>query len=1080
MGRQQEQAFFLRIWSLLWVLFLPVQVAQAEDEYRFERMWPVLEQPWYFGWVRSGIAVGSDGTVNIVDSQYHRVQQFTEDGRFMRSWGNTTSAVGEQAAGQFSSPQDVSLGLDGSIYILDSGNLRVQHFSPNGEYLRSWGREGVGEGEFARGVPTEYLYGELDYERFWETFGPNAIAIAPDGIVVIADTWNHRIQQFTPEGVFIRAWGKQGSGHGEFIKPAGLAIGADGAIYVSDTFNHRIQQFTAEGQFVRSWGTEGNGNDQLRYPFGLAVDHDGTVYVADMVNNRVQHFSAVGDYLNGWSDRGINGGLYQPFDIALGSDSRIYVREGSGIGIYESNGSFVDMWTSSNILGSSNDDNKLNWPWDLSFTKNGNLLINESGRINEFTINGSILGGFWHDGWAEAFAIADSGDVYLTTSQGYVYYYSSEGDLVHKWGGPGSENGKIGIDMDPARRHATGIAVAQDGTVLVSDAINNRIQRFTADGQFILAWGSEGHDDGQFNLPNHIEMTAENTLLVVDSGNRRVQEFDLDGQFIRSWGDVETAGSGSALEHPYGIAVGPDGTIFVRDIGSRLEIKYFSRSGEFLGRFGEFGTGPGQISNYEANLAVAPNGDVYVPDTYNSRILVFSKKDETSRSTAHPHKAIVLAGGGAQPSNTIWDATQLLANMAYNALRLQGFAKDEVKYLSPVTNMDLDNNGLLDDLELATLAKLEASITDWAGDAEDVVIYLVDHGGPERFRVNETEILTADSLAKWVAQLEERIPGRVVLVIEACESGSFLPALAAFPNDERIVMTSTAADEVAYILNRGLISFSYYFWGGVHQGADLEQCFVRARNGTSPFQEAGRPQYPQLDSDSDGETTVADLARIEGQCLGNCVKYASDPPQIVGLPSGRDLMGETSAALWVQISSLQPIINAWAVVERPDFIHGDSAQPIDEAPKVTLQCDDAGYCSGEYEQFDVKGDYRLSFYAEDRKLQLTLPMTATFRQTVGAEPAASVFDTDSGSLRLSAVTAGGDSFYVELTHRGSLLFELAHLAPNDSAGASGANYEIGSGTLHLPRVYVEGDFYDATLQHQGDWLFSVTAAYPVQ
>ena len=89
----------------------------------------------------------------------------------------------------------------------------------------------------------------------------------------------------------------------------------------------------------------------------------------------------------------------------------------------------------------------------------------------------------------------------------------------------------------------------------------------------------------------------------------------------------------------------------------------------------------------------------------------------------------------------------MCANYAYRALTYQGFTKSTIYYLSSDTDLDLDGNGKLDDVDAdATNSNLEYAIKTWALDAEDLFIYMVDHGGNGTFRMSGTELLYATNL----------------------------------------------------------------------------------------------------------------------------------------------------------------------------------------------------------------------------------------------------------------------------------------------------------------------------------------------
>jgi uncharacterized protein (TIGR03663 family) len=242
-----------------------------------------------------------------------------------------TEASGEGSSpGQFSQPRGVAVGPDGSIYVVDTGNLRVQKFGKQGNFLAQWGGMGSLDGEFA----------------MVQGFGPTGIAVGTDGSVYVADTWNHRIQKFDPNGRFLAKWGSylslrqgQASNQTGFYGPRGIAVDAQGYIYVTDTGNRRVVVFDSSGRTVRQFGGFGTGPGQFDEPIGITFDRDGNLLVADTRNQRIQRFTPEGSYLGEfrteWSKEGINE-VYLAVDLfgdILASDplgGRVLVYDSAG------------------------------------------------------------------------------------------------------------------------------------------------------------------------------------------------------------------------------------------------------------------------------------------------------------------------------------------------------------------------------------------------------------------------------------------------------------------------------------------------------------------------------------------------------------------------------------------------------------------------------------------------------------------------------------------------------------------------------------------------------------------------------
>jgi DNA-binding beta-propeller fold protein YncE len=120
------------------------------------------------------------------------------------------------------------------------------------------------------------------------------VAVDAAGTIYACDADNQRIQKLAPDGTFIAAWGTEGAGPGQFSRPYSAALDSQGNVYVVDEWNHRIQRFTADGVFVTTWGHEGGGKGEFNLPHGVAVNRQGLVYVVDEWNHRVQVFRPEG------------------------------------------------------------------------------------------------------------------------------------------------------------------------------------------------------------------------------------------------------------------------------------------------------------------------------------------------------------------------------------------------------------------------------------------------------------------------------------------------------------------------------------------------------------------------------------------------------------------------------------------------------------------------------------------------------------------------------------------------------------------------------------------------------------------
>ena len=192
---------------------------------------------------------------------------------------------------------------EGSVFVMDTENDRVQQFDLMGTFIRQWGGYGTGDGNLILA---------------WD------VSDAPDGSLIISDNTLGMVRRFASDGTYEATLADLPSKPGNLSEDTGgTAVGDDGVVYAADGIGRRVQSWAADGTFLRSYGLDNTTNAGLRYPYDVAVDSAGNVYASD--TDRIVVYQPDGRLATSWD-------IPNPFShsdalnpITIGPDGAVYV-----------------------------------------------------------------------------------------------------------------------------------------------------------------------------------------------------------------------------------------------------------------------------------------------------------------------------------------------------------------------------------------------------------------------------------------------------------------------------------------------------------------------------------------------------------------------------------------------------------------------------------------------------------------------------------------------------------------------------------------------------------------------------------
>ncbi|PKL77035.1 MAG: hypothetical protein CVV27_07235 [Candidatus Melainabacteria bacterium HGW-Melainabacteria-1] len=244
----------------------------------------------------AGLALDPAG--NLYVAAQHKIHKVTPTGQISVFAGDGTAGLrdGPVASSRFWLPRGMAVGPDGSLYVADHGNHAIRRIDTSGRVstLAGNGEPGFGNGQGAAA-------------RFHH---PADLIWLPEGRLLVADSWNHQLRLVDTDGRVSAFAGSLEPGLREglrskarFYLPSGLTRSAEGLIFVADSWNHRVRQILPSGEVqtlagkgrLLNWdggSVDGDGDiAQFNQPTGLSLDPQGRLLVADTANHRIRAIS---------------------------------------------------------------------------------------------------------------------------------------------------------------------------------------------------------------------------------------------------------------------------------------------------------------------------------------------------------------------------------------------------------------------------------------------------------------------------------------------------------------------------------------------------------------------------------------------------------------------------------------------------------------------------------------------------------------------------------------------------------------------------------------------------------------------
>ena len=555
----------------------------------------------------TGIVTDRAGDSYVADPQNATVRKITSGGvvtTVAGSAGLLGSRDGVGAAARFNNPTAVAMDASGNLYVADTDNDTIRRIARDGTVTTLAGIAGSPGTDDGTGTAARFDH-------------PQGIAVAPNGLIYVADTGNNLIRTVDGAGAVTTiagqpSFGRPGLGGyvdgvgraAAFSHPVGLAIDSAGTVYVADSDNNVLRTIGPGAQvstFAGSTsGTAGSAdgarsNATFYAPSGIALDAAGGLYVADtnnatvraIVGGNVTTLAGTARRFGSLDGTGAAARFRGPTSVGVDAAGNVYVTDSSNVAVRKIDASarVTTLAGTPPVRGSADGTGTAAGffaPEGIAVDAAGNAFVADSGNdtIRKITPNGiattfagtpSVGGTSNGAGPAASFlslsgvAIDGGGTLYVTDLQAVRKITSTGIVTTLRAGSPPDE--------------ALAVAVDPSGNAYLTDFALHVILKVTPSGTMsVLAGGTgeAGSTDGigsaaRFNGPLGIAIDATGNLYVADTGNQTIRKVTPAGVVSTLagtagvFGRADGTGASASFSVLNGVAVDASGNVYATD-----------------------------------------------------------------------------------------------------------------------------------------------------------------------------------------------------------------------------------------------------------------------------------------------------------------------------------------------------------------------------------------------------------------------------------------------------------------------------------------------------------------------------------